>query len=356
MTPGTLTLLTPTHNRPPFLRRMIRFFSQIELAFPILIIDSSDPDHAAENRQVCENAGNNLDVLYLHHHLPFDLKCYQGLTEVETPYVSFCADDDFQFPPVVQQCVDFLIQNDDYSVAQGRVIHASNSLTSHESVFDCHLLDAYDIEDADPAERFRQMATCAFSTFYGVYRTHQLTRSFANVIEYTDYQQGRVFSEALLLALSVISGKVKIFPGVQYVQETHGSNESRVVPRVFDKSQIAVLAHRYEIGLRTHLSISSTQPAEQIERLIAQHARFISGMGSEKRRRRPWHQRAHREWVRSAAKARKWARRMIGRQRVEIDCAIVRNSNVFPSGTDYDRAKALLTQYPKGISSSTASL
>ncbi|TWU16530.1 TIGR00180 family glycosyltransferase [Allorhodopirellula heiligendammensis] len=351
MTPGTLTLLTPTHNRPPFLRRMIRFFSQIELAFPIVIVDSSDSEHAAQNRRICEDAANTLNVLYRHHGLPFDLKCYQGLSEVETPYVSFCADDDFQFPAVVQQCVEFLIQNDDYSVAQGRVIHASNSRTAHDSIFDCHLLDAYDIQDSDAAERFRQIATRTFSTFYGVYRTPQLTNSFAEVVEYTDYQQGRVFTEAFLLALSVISGKVKVLPGVQYLQETHGNNESRVVPRVADKQSTNALARRYEIGLQNHLLESSGQPIDHIERLIEQHARFLSGMGSRKRSQGPWKEKLKRELQRSRPKAIKWWRNLFNHSDAaahRID-AVVQNPHVFPNGQEYDVAKRLLTQHPRGV-------
>ncbi|MCD8292612.1 MAG: TIGR00180 family glycosyltransferase [Prevotellaceae bacterium] len=108
-----VTVIIPAHNRPERLRRLLDYYSGT--ALQLLVPDSSDypfPDADAYPT-----------VTYLHRpRLHFLLKIREVLPLIKTPYVLYCADDDFTVQPAIGQVIDFLDAHPDYSVAQGHYL------------------------------------------------------------------------------------------------------------------------------------------------------------------------------------------------------------------------------------------
>ena len=113
MTLQNVTVIIPAHNRPERLRRLLDYYSRTDIK--ILVPDSSDHPFA--------DAEKYPDITYLHRpKLHFLLKLKEVLPMISTPYVLYCADDDFAVPSGIAQMTAFLDEHPDYSTAQGHYL------------------------------------------------------------------------------------------------------------------------------------------------------------------------------------------------------------------------------------------
>ena len=108
----SVTIVIPTHCRHSYLRRCVDWFSKG--GYPIVVADSTSTPW---------NVPSPLrNVNYVHVPGGFEVytnKLLQALNRVNTPFVAFCADDDLILPSGLDQSVDFLKSNVDYSFCQG---------------------------------------------------------------------------------------------------------------------------------------------------------------------------------------------------------------------------------------------
>ncbi len=226
MTGDSLTCVVPTHNRPQFLRRLFRLYTQFPPGFPFLIVDSSNPTAAAENRELIERARITLPIDYQHFDLNITDKCVQGLERVRSPFVVFCADDDYLFSDSVWRCVDFLKAQPRYDSAMGRVAMLNPKLPRW-----CGMVhQGYSIEDDRPFDRCVRLADSWFSNFYAVQRTPVFSEIFKITAAHTDSRLSVHVGEMLLAQLSVIRGRVKTLPLLYSLMEKHDANTGRRPP------------------------------------------------------------------------------------------------------------------------------
>ena len=177
-----LTCLVPTHNRPHFLRRLLKFYAQFPPGYSFLIVDSSEPFAAAENRAAIAIARRDLQIEYRYFDSGFNDKCVCGLELVQTPCVVLCADDDLLFPDAARHCATFLESEPGYASAMGRTVQLDVNLPQ----WCCTILKGYSIEDDEPLQRCRRMASVWFTNFYAVYRTETLRDNFRIVAANAD--------------------------------------------------------------------------------------------------------------------------------------------------------------------------
>lgn len=215
-----LTCVVPTHNRPHFLRRLLKFYSQFPPGFRFLVLDSSSTVLAAENLEAIECARGSLDIDYRHFAMNFTDKCVEGLGQVRSPFTVFCADDDLLFPDAVWRCVEFLTNEPGFASAMGRVA----MLNVNHPLRWCKILKGYSIEDDRPFDRCRRMARGWFCNFYAVHRTESRLDNFRLTAANTDSHGAVHLSEGLLSQLSVLTGRVKLLPQMYLLREQHGGN------------------------------------------------------------------------------------------------------------------------------------
>ncbi|EKS36390.1 glycosyltransferase family 2 protein [Afipia broomeae] len=106
------TIIIPTHARPEYLARCVRWFS--EFGCPIIIADSS----------VEISCGGFQAPGITHIHCPGGFEVYPrklqlAFERVATPYVAMCADDDFITLSGLQASVSFLEESPEYAFSQG---------------------------------------------------------------------------------------------------------------------------------------------------------------------------------------------------------------------------------------------
>ena len=230
-----LTLIIPTHNRPQFLRRLLYYYAAINETAKFLIVDSSEPVRAAENRELIAEYSSMLNVTHRHMAEDFVTKCRIAVEEdVTTPFLAFCADDDFLLPDSLQRCLAELKSSPEFSAAQGIMVSLCTSKQNR-----CYALPVHNIDNNDAEARFKSLAVDWFSTFYSVYRTADACSAWHAAYQFCDYQRARIFPEFFLSQMSVILGKVKYVPCVYNLREEHDLNESAVVPEVADNSAVS---------------------------------------------------------------------------------------------------------------------
>lgn len=108
-----LTIIIPAHNRPERLRRLLDYYAGTGAR--LLVPDSSDEPY---NGPV-----DTATTVYIHRpRMQFMLKLREVLPMISTPYVVYCADDDFAVPEGLRAVMDFLDANPSFVIAQGHYL------------------------------------------------------------------------------------------------------------------------------------------------------------------------------------------------------------------------------------------
>lgn len=166
-----ISLLIPTHNRHPYLRRSLAYYSNA--GFRIYIVDSTP---------VAFNMPQQENVIY--YHMPgvsLTGKIAAALEVIQTPYIVMCADDDFLLPARVLDCVDFLENRPAYAAVAGNSIcYKKNSIASGEVHFAAMYTSrlSYEVLDEAPLSRVKAFFNPYRGAFYAVHRTAVLRKAF----------------------------------------------------------------------------------------------------------------------------------------------------------------------------------
>ena len=170
MTLQNVTVIIPAHNRPKRLRRLLDYYSRTDIK--ILVPDSSDHPFA--------DAEKYPDITYLHRpKLHFLLKLKEVLPMISTPYVLYCADDDFAVPSGIAQMTAFLDEHPDYSTAQGHYL--TFTPRKGKISFYPRYIRYFDkqVTGETPRERLLQEKNMYASLLYSVIRTRAFQRMYA---------------------------------------------------------------------------------------------------------------------------------------------------------------------------------
>lgn len=274
MSHDRLTCLVPTYNRPEFLRRLLQFYRQHPMPCSFFVADSSRPDAAAENLAAIDQVRNTIDITYRHFDAEVISKCRQALEQICTPHVVFCADDDYLLPDAVERCLGFLESHPDYAVAQGLMAVINCKQTGKPPFISA----GFTMDDDDALPRCRKMALYWFTTFYGVYRTETLLDNFRITSRNLDCARSYFFPEMLLSQLSVLKGKVKVFPEIHFLHESHDANLG-ATPKVSDHQHALELYQQFRECLTSQWEQIGVS-RQQAERLIEKWYGFMLEFGA----------------------------------------------------------------------------
>ena len=222
------SIIIPTYNRPGYLKRILSYYSDYQIAYNIIVADSSSDEVKKVNEKTI-SLFTNKSISHLSNY-PSTIeplyKIADAVNHVNTEYCVFCADDDFITPNGINQSVDFLEKNPDFTVAHGYYIYFYlkigeegkerfywKPLYSHESII---------FPDAKVRLNYL-LSNYSQSTFYAVHRTDFLKMIFDETARFTNDD---VFGELLPLMLTLIYGKIKcldVFYGAhEYVLDLAG--------------------------------------------------------------------------------------------------------------------------------------
>ncbi len=194
------TLLIPTYNRPELLQRLLRYLERERAQFPIVVLDSSNPDTQARNKEAIDAV--SLDV----HHAVFAetmdpyVKMREGFKLTNTPYCSLCADDDILMVSAIQRCVEQLENDPKAAVAHGQYFNFREDRSFNLSYV---VYRGKSVDRTRPLERLRMLFASYEAVLYGVTRTEIALRAFRDV----DKMNTVLGKELLTAALTIIAGK-----------------------------------------------------------------------------------------------------------------------------------------------------
>lgn len=220
-----VTVIIPAHNRPERLRRLLDYYAGTGIR--IIVPDSSNDRYTGPTDEAT--------TIYIHRpKLHFLLKINEILPMIETPYVLYCADDDFAVPEAIAQITDFLDHNPDYSIAQGHYL--TFVPTEKKITFRPRYIRRFDsriTSETSPARLKEKTEGIYAPLLYGVARTD----AFRTIYSYCFDNNGKLRFKNLFLAeeffnnAMLIMGKYATLPCFFSARELiPGSATSTTVP------------------------------------------------------------------------------------------------------------------------------
>lgn len=237
-----LSIVIPTHQRPQYLARVLKYYAQTDL--PVYVADSS--------LHVSSAAAGMPNVAY--HHLPgvpFLEKVRSIMPLITTPFMAFCADDDFIVPRAGKQCTEFLVANPDYSSAQGHYVMAmpTGSAVELSTGYPGNFQVRVDSDDA--RERLLQIFSPYVQNFYAVHRTDTWRAFYALETEKIPHY---CVLELLGAMLAAVMGKHKVLPLFYSVRDRY-LDEDRKNP--LRRENIDIVSSRAEYAGEYEVFMSS---------------------------------------------------------------------------------------------------
>lgn len=204
------TIIIPTFNRPRYLKRILSYYDNYARDFNIIVADSSSNENKMINRKIISSL-SNIDIQYLEKYsgrINLLSKLYSSLSYIKTKYSVFCADDDFITPNGINQSIDFLESNKDFTCAHGYYISfCLEADKKEEQQFYWKPIYPYNsIICTDAKARLLFLFSSYYQTFYAVHRTDFSKMVFKENCEFADDER---FGELLTSMLDLIYGKMK---------------------------------------------------------------------------------------------------------------------------------------------------
>lgn len=201
-------LIIPTHNRPNCLRRILAYYNSLEVDYSIVVADSSTEQNKEINKHIV-NSFLNLYIQHINSNAYLWHKIAKATNYVKKKYCVICADDDFITVNGINQSVDFLEKNSDFTIAHGFYISywldcdkGKNSKFCWVPVYTCRSIKFLDSKSRLDCH----LSNYSQITHYGVHRTDFLKMIFKETLNFTDDIR---FGELLPEMLTLIYGKMK---------------------------------------------------------------------------------------------------------------------------------------------------
>ena len=230
MSIANTTIVIPTHYRHELLSRVLKYYADVDVT--VLVADSTKDKFLGEVPKNCQ---------YFHYpDMSFYKKMISIVSKVTSKYSVMCADDDFISPRAIENCEQFLEENEAYSSAQGNYIvfkfGRHNKLRSYPTWLETF---NYHVEEKQVDERLKKHFKNYLQLFYSVHKTEMLRSFFQDLEDFPAQFNGFLIEYALTLyALS--SGKNKCLPifysARQLILSSGGRSNSSILDLYTDES------------------------------------------------------------------------------------------------------------------------
>ncbi len=211
-----LTVVLLTRNRPQQAIAQLRLFKKIELPYPVVIVDSSDPAQAAIVRSAAAEG-----VTY--RYLAPEIGLYQKLAGVsdlvDTPFVLTVPDKKITFPHSIDPLLAHLRRHADYVAAAGYVLR----FEEYEQDIDIFRVFFFtpSVDEDAPMQRHYHLMRRYQPSAFAVLRTKALAAAALQAVPIA----GSIFKEIMLMNALALQGKIARLP---VILSLHGAESSRL--------------------------------------------------------------------------------------------------------------------------------
>ena len=215
-----ISLLVPTKDRPLYVKRLLKYYSDLNFKGYIYILDGS-------NKKVSKNIINfikqlnNKKIIYFHDVGFPGMITKKYISKVKTDYVAQLGDDDYLIPDGIKECIKFLDTNPDFSAAHGEGI----IVISSEDPNKIDYIDSYSqtvrLENS-PKERVFQHLSDNTQPNFSVFRKKTFEKILSPIPNFEDSElcPNRGISDYLIQnTMSVVCTKVKEISGLYIVRQ-----------------------------------------------------------------------------------------------------------------------------------------
>ena len=267
------TIIIPTYNRPDYLKRILNYYNEDGgEKYKIVVADSSSDENKKLNEEIISSF-LNLNILHLSDY-PTTIdglyKIVDALNYVNTKYCVFCADDDFVTPNGINQSVDFLEKNPDFTVAQGYYIsfHLKTDKRGKQEFCWTPIYPYKSITFPDAKSRLNFHFSNYYPTVYGVHRTDFLKMIFNETLKFPDDVR---FGELLPSMLTLIYGKMKRLDVFYAARESIPGSAGQTSENLNDFIKTGTYDKKYakfSDCLATHLSKKSQLSIKESKKVV----------------------------------------------------------------------------------------
>lgn len=218
-----ITVVIPTYNRPRYLERSLDYWGSADL--DVIVADGSDEEY---DRYIPPNV-----TYFYNNELTLVQRWINALQKVKTPYVVFCADDDFLSITGINMCLDYLKKFSDYASVQGLAVTFQIDNKRNISVeLSNSKMFGHHIKGDVAIDRLNQLFEEYIYQIYSIHRLSFLQKAFEACKE----QKNPNYIELAAAIVPTIFGKHKVLPVFYSARQNipGSSSETFEVPR-FDR-------------------------------------------------------------------------------------------------------------------------
>lgn len=229
-----LTIMIATKNRPNFLARAIKYYSISGFTGNILIGDSSSEDNFKKTLNIIKT----FNELKINYHRDTELSADQMMSylskKVETNYSVMINDDDILIVSSIQNCINFLDKNLDFSAANGRGYNIGlnqNDCTPFGKITFIQKYPLPEYQNEYPIERISDFFNKTLNVNMSITRSEINMRAFNNIEKLNKFDSAFVFGE-LMHAVTVLSqGKIANLDVCYLVRQKHSEQYYKKINR-----------------------------------------------------------------------------------------------------------------------------
>ena len=230
-----LTIVLPLRGRYFYTEFWLNYALKARFPYKIILADGSKEDATERLVEGGANLYGALNVEYLR--FPFDAsypdyyaKVLDALSRVRTKYVMLLDNDTFPMPSSIEDCVDFMERNADYSCCRGTHVDydydESDNLIADGVYFDKNEKDSgihKNFGQSTAIERIENWVEHTHILYYNVHRIENMLKAWSTIdrIGFLDL----TMTDLSIALHSLISGKSRVLDGV-FLMRHRGSPES----------------------------------------------------------------------------------------------------------------------------------
>lgn len=203
-----ITVIIITYKRYGYLKRLLSFFSLLELKLNLLVLDSTPYNPTDTDLLYLLKSNPKLNWVRYDGSIFFVNKIADGCKYINTKYSVLCADDDFILPSAILKSIDFLESNLEYSCCHG-IYYDYDFQNSYKLNFGNIYGKIIEDSESSPLSRCINYLSgdTNYYSFYAVHRTAEFKIIWENSKVYAiDWGFAEIFPNALGLIL----GKMKV--------------------------------------------------------------------------------------------------------------------------------------------------
>lgn len=219
-----LSIVIPTLNRTRQLSKILSYYCKINFKAEIYILDSSDEINLNKNNNVIQKCKN---LKIVHKKILGSSSQVMGkiLPEIKTKYTVFSGDDDFFLEKGLEQSINFLDENADFSASHGKILHLIYSDEKLNSILNISNYNSMGFDNCfnKPIERLIYSLKNYQTSTFAVHRTEvfQKIYSYADTKKITKnalINENIFYNELLFNFLSCCYGKNKFLDNLYMVR------------------------------------------------------------------------------------------------------------------------------------------